>query len=302
MRGISRNFCTKSRIDKIHENFNATFFGANKTKKLEWLKEIPYEFNPGYIFGICGGLSGLTLLLLNPTNTNDVPLPFPSIHTSNSSIIGLTLIGSTVAGLFGNKMYIIRNNNKNLQKTFNNLIHRPYISTIHCAGFHMVAFYGLIGLSLIFETLYNGEPFGWTLIEQEYKEKAKAKAENNNNNYNKTNANQLNTVMDYYNPRLRGRNKTFSQCDWDQIKNRFGFSMELLAHTMVQTYIPVFAIFAIGSGILMKTNLPYWNILYKRVKLPNNLSQTLPFTQGNNIKMAQSATNSVKDNVKKKMY
>ena len=90
-------------LNKLHETLG-------KRKTISHITEIPVTFNCGTVFGMCGLLSGMCLVLV-PKRFMDTEIcvPFPSIHDAgrtNMKLIALFAACSASYGYIGGKVYV----------------------------------------------------------------------------------------------------------------------------------------------------------------------------------------------------
>lgn len=253
-------------LTKFIKNYNnRIYFCTNKSKEeiikeSKWVKQefkslssIPILIHPSHIFTVCGLLSGITLLFLEPKNIHGNNIPWPNYKNINNEKMNINYLKyssiltiTSFVGYLSGKFFFLRINLGNIDHRINRLVNLKFAHYLHSTAFPLVTFYGLMGLDLIFECIFFGEPIGF------------------NEFYQKTNE-MVRIDMEYASPTLKGNDKSFYQCSMDEIGHRFMYGMELLNLFVMNTYIPYSIIFFGGGSFFMLKHRKIWAQLYSKM-------------------------------------
>ena len=139
---------------------------GGRTSKIKHITEIPVTFKVSSLFGGCGLLTGLSLVLVPKRFIeSEICLPFPSIHDGDSvnwKVISLFTVCCSCYGWIGGKVYAFKTfrlgDTKRFYRVLGNLANKTPLAVLHCAGFNVTIFYGMFGVFTLIETLIYGEP------------------------------------------------------------------------------------------------------------------------------------------------
>lgn len=224
---------------------------GGRTSKIKHITEIPVTFKVSTLFGGCGLLSGLSLVLVpHRFIESEICLPFPNIHDGERAtlkLISLFTVCCSCYGWIGGKVYAFKTfrlgDTKRFQYVLGNLVHKTPLAVLHCAGFNVTIFYGMFGVFTLIETLIYGQPvYGMDKLDD-------VKRRN----------------MQYGNKRMMAPHKKMTECSSDELIYRCKFALEITAHWTQSTIFLVFPIFVCGSATLMAAHRSYWMSLYTRM-------------------------------------
>ena len=224
---------------------------GGRTSKIKHITEIPVTFKVSSLFGGCGLLTGLSLVLVPKRFIeSEICLPFPSIHDGDSvnwKVISLFTVCCSCYGWIGGKVYAFKTfrlgDTKRFYRVLGNLANKTPLAVLHCAGFNVTIFYGMFGVFTLIETLIYGEPvYGMDKLDHKQRRN-----------------------MQYGNRRLMAPNKKMSECTSEELLYRSKFALEITAHWTQSTIFLVFPLFVCGSATLMAAHRSYWLSLYTRM-------------------------------------
>ena len=224
---------------------------GGKTSKIKHIAEIPVTFKVSTLFGGCGLLSGLSLVLVPKRFIeSEICLPFPNIHDEQSpnwKLLTLFTVCCSCYGWIGGKVYGFKTfrlgDTQRFYKVLGNLANKTPLAVLHCAGFNVTIFYGMFGVFTLIETLMYGQP----VYGMEKLDAAKRRS------------------MQYGNKRMLAPHKKLSQCSSEELIYRSKFALEITAHWTQSTILLVFPVFVCGSVALMAAHRSYWLSLYTRM-------------------------------------